>query len=259
MTYAIRDGWIEGRLPGPDGTMIPVEQWPREDQKPWSKLVKNPPNLCLHTTEGTTSLGDAYKRWEYPPNFAVGDGKIVQLFPLGYASEAVDAHDHELCQIEIPFRVASIGLKVWLPPSSSLHPLVALVAFLHDEGHITTGLRRPTEAWPVQLDRGPQASESYYRRNDGTWPKPGVYGHVEIPADEHWDPGSFDYPRFFEMVSALLGSGEDEMFKEWLSGWDAHQEGKQLREEWASLKKQGWRDREQVIKEAVARLSTPPV
>lgn len=258
MTYVVNTGWIEGRLPGPDDKMIEVEAFPRNDMRPWSKLTRIP-NLCLHTTEGTLSLGDAYKRWEYPPNFAVGDGKIVQLFPLGYASEAVDTHDHELMQIEIPFRVASVGLKVWLPPESSLHPLVALVAFLHDEGYITTGLKRPNPDWPLQLDRGPQASESYYRRNDGTWPKAGVYGHVEIPDDEHWDPGSFNYPEFFAMVEAVLQGDDDEMFEQWRTGWTAHEEGKQLNGDWPSMKRQGWRDREQVLKEAVARSKAPVV
>lgn len=257
MTYTVDGGWLEGQLPGPEGSMIPVVKYPRADMQPWSKLTRIP-NLCLHTTEGTTSLGDAYKRWDYPPNFAVGDDKIVQLFPLDYASEAVDSHDHELMQIEIPFRVASIGLKVWLPPESSLYPLVALTAFLHDEGYITTGLQRPNEDWPLQLDRGPQASESYYRRRDGTWPKPGVYGHVEIPDDEHWDPGSFNYPVFFDMVREVLG-GDDEMFEQWRAGWTAHEEGKQLREDWPVQKRQGWRDREQVIKEAVARAKAPVV
>lgn len=206
----IFDGWINGPLPGPEGTAIPVERFPRDDQKPWSQLTSEP-DLCLHTTEGGATLGDAYKRWEFPPNFACGDGKIVQLFPLGIASKAVDTKDTFLYQVELAW---SVGGKsptlIYLPTRPTLYPLVALTAFLHERRLIRTGIARPND-WPVALDPPfPAASDDYHRRTDGTWRRPGVYGHVEIPDDEHWDPGSFDYPSFFAMIRDLLG-GEDEM------------------------------------------------
>jgi hypothetical protein len=202
------DGWIQGQLPGPKGP-IDVVRSPREDQRPWMKLAVTPPNLCLHTTEGGPELGERYKTWEFPPNFACGDFKVVQLFPLGFASKAVDTKDPFLVQIEMAWRVGGkpVG-NVYLPAPSTLFPTVALVAFLHAGGFITTGLTRPNSDWPVALDRGPQAKADYYRRNDGTWPKAGVYGHVEMPDDEHWDPGSFDYPTFFEMVREVIEGGD---------------------------------------------------
>ena len=204
MTYEVREGWIHGELPGPKGP-IEVVVSPRNDMKPWTRLEKDPPNLCLHTTEGCTTLGERYKAWEVPPNFACGDGKIVQLFPLGFASKAVDTKDGFLLQVELAYTVADhAATKVYLPPPSTLDPLVALTAFLHEEKLITTGLKRPNPDWPLALDRLPAAKDSYYRRSDGTWPKAGVYGHVEIPDDEHYDPASFDYPRFFEKVQAVL-------------------------------------------------------
>jgi hypothetical protein len=178
--------------------------------RPWSSLQKNPPNLCLHTTEGGPVLGERYKTWEFPPNFACGDGKIVQLFPLGFASEAVDTKDAFLLQIELAWTVGGKPVaQVYLPAESTLGPLVALVAWLHKTNHITTGLKRPNPDWPVALDRGPQAVDTYYRRTDGTWPAAGVYGHVEMPDDEHWDPGSFDYPAFFKRVEAAINGGND--------------------------------------------------
>jgi hypothetical protein len=204
MTYEVREGWIRGELPGPKGP-IKVVVSPRNDMKPWKRLQKDPPNLCLHTTEGGTILGERYMTWDFPPNFACGDGKIVQLFPLGFASEAVDTKDGFLLQVELAYRVADHAPdKVYLPPPSTLDPLVALTAFLHKEERITTGLKRPNPDWPLPLDRGPAAKDSYYRRTDGTWPKAGVYGHVELPDDEHYDPASFNYPTFFEMVQAVL-------------------------------------------------------
>jgi hypothetical protein len=255
MTVEVREGWLFGDLPGPGGERVDIIRFPRVDQKPWSRLIKDPPNLCLHTTEGGTSLGDRYKSWEFPPNFAVGDGKIVQLFPLGYASEAVDTKDGYLLQVEIAYTVGGKPANlIYLPPPSSLDPLVALVAFLHKRGLITTGLRRPNPTWPVALDRGPQAVPSYYRRTDGTWAASGVYGHVEMPDDEHWDPGSFDYPTFFGLVQDVLDgtSEEDEMFKDWRAGWQAHEDGKVLNADWPQDKKDGWRDRDRVLKDAKA-------
>jgi hypothetical protein len=207
MMVEIREGWIHGSLPGPNGP-VEVIRSPREDRKPWSKLTKDPPNLCLHTTEGSTSLGERYKTWEFPPNFACGDGHIVQLFPLGCASEAVLTLDGSLLQVELAYRVADQpATKVYLPPPSTLDPLVALTAFLHERKLITTGLRRPNSDWPLSLDKLPAATEAYYRRSDGTWPKPGVYGHVDLPENKHYDPASFDYPTFFQMVQEVLDGG----------------------------------------------------
>jgi hypothetical protein len=207
MMVEIREGWIHGTLPGPNGE-VEVILSPREDRKPWSKLTKDPPNLCLHTTEGSTSLGERYKSWEFPPNFACGDGHIVQLFPLGHSSDAVFSLDSSLLQVELAYRVADQpATKVYLPPPSTLDPLVALTAFLHEKKLITTGLRRPNPEWPVALDQLPAATEAYYRRSDGTWPKPGVYGHVDLPENKHYDPASFDYPTFFQMVQEVLDGG----------------------------------------------------
>jgi hypothetical protein len=73
-----------------------------------------------------------------------------------------------------------------------------------------------------------------------------------MPDDEHWDPGSFNYPEFFKLVRGLLG-GDDDVFEQWRAGWQAHEDGKQLRDNWEPGKRWGWRDREQVIREAVAR------
>lgn len=219
----IRDGWIRGPLPGPEGP-IEVVRSPRDDMKPWSKLLKDPPNLCLHTTEGGPELGTRYKTWDYPPNAACGDFKVVQLFPLGYASEAVDTKDAYLFQIEMAWRVGGKPAShVYLPDSSTLYPTVALVAFLHERNLITTGLQRPNPNWPVALDKLPAAVDTYYRRTDGTWPKAGVYGHVEMPDDEHWDPGSFDYPAFFAMVRDVLEGGDEMAYQEFEDGLAAAQ------------------------------------
>ncbi len=109
------EGWVHGELPGPEGP-IEVVRSPREDMRPWSRLAMNPPNLCLHTTEGGPDLGERYKTWEFPPNFACGDSKIVQLFPLGFASKAVDTKDAFLLQIEMAWTVGGKTRHQRVPP-----------------------------------------------------------------------------------------------------------------------------------------------
>jgi hypothetical protein len=85
------------------------------------------------------------------------------------------------------------------------------MAFLHRRGLVNTALKRPDrQSWPLQVDRLPAATDDYYRRKAGLWQRqPGVYGHIEMPGDEHWDPGGLNYPVLFEMVSDVLNAGGD--------------------------------------------------
>ncbi|HYU93064.1 MAG TPA: hypothetical protein VEN95_06265 [Actinomycetota bacterium] len=80
MTARIRDGWIHGELPGPDGRAYQVELEPRNDLS-LVRLAVLRPNLVLHTTQAP-DLKERYKTWDFPPQFGVGDHRIVQLFPV---------------------------------------------------------------------------------------------------------------------------------------------------------------------------------
>jgi hypothetical protein len=192
MTHEINNGWIVGRLPGPNGTLIPVKHFP---QGPYERRLQKNPLLCLHTTETNGYV----EQLRFPSEFQVGEEVIGQHRPLWARGSAVDEHDHDLLQIEI---VEFSKLDPWLPKPSSLTPLVALMALLHRRGFVATALRRP-DRWPIRLGRLPAAVDTYYRRFE-VWDDPHVYGHVEIPGDEHWDPGSLDYPVLFSMVRDVL-------------------------------------------------------
>jgi hypothetical protein len=196
MTYEITNGWIVGKLPGPDGGLIPVKHFP---QGPYDRRQRNNPLLCLHTTETHGYVEDL----RFPSEFQVGEDVIGQHRPLWARGSAVDEHDQDLLQIEI---VGFSRLDPWLPEPESLFPLVALMALLHRRGFVATALRRP-DRWPVRLDRLPAAVDRYYRRHE-IWDAPFVYGHVEIPGDEHWDPGSLDHPTLFSMVRDVLAAKE---------------------------------------------------
>jgi hypothetical protein len=196
MTYEIINGWIVGELPGPDGGLVPVKHFP---QSPYERRQRNNPLLCLHTTETHGYVEDL----RFPSEFQVGEDVIGQHRPLWARGAAVDEHDHDLLQIEI---VGFSKLDPWLPKPESLSPLVALMALLDRCGFVATALERP-DRWPVRLDRLPAAVDTYYRRHE-VWDDPCVYGHVEIPGDEHWDPGSLDYPMLFSMVRDVLAAKE---------------------------------------------------
>lgn len=196
MTYEIDNGWIVGRLPGPDGSLVPVKHFP---QGPYERRQRNDPRLCLHTTQTAGYVEEL----RFPSEFQVGEDVIGQHRPLWARGSAVDEHDHDLLQIEI---VEFSRLDPWLPKPSSLTPLVALMAVLHRRDLVATALRRPGR-WPIRLDRLPAAVDTYYRRFE-VWDDPDVYGHVETPGDEHWDPGSLDYPALFSMVRDVLAAKE---------------------------------------------------
>jgi hypothetical protein len=198
MTYEIINGWIVGELRGPGGASVEVRHFP---QGPYERRERNRPLLCLHTTQTEGYV----EHLRFPSEFQVGQGVIGQHRPLWARGSAVDEHDHDLLQVEI---VGFSELDPWLPEPSSLDPLVALLALLHRRGLVTTALERPAQ-WPLRLDRLPAATEAYYRRHE-IWDLPFVYGHVEIPGDEHWDPGSLDHPALFSMIRDVLDPREDD-------------------------------------------------
>ena len=170
MTARIRDGWIHGELPGPDGRTYWVEREPRNDFS-FVRLAIPRPNLVLHTTQ-TPDLKERYKTWDFPPQFGVGDHRIVQLFPVWAQGKASKAQDARAMQIEI---TGFSNIAPWLPFRPALQPLVALVAFLHRRRLIKTGLSRPTDDWPIAVDHLPAAVFDYYRRTAASGPTSLVY------------------------------------------------------------------------------------
>lgn len=203
MSVRIVDGFLVGTLLDDKDREWPIKRFPQVSAR--GPLTINVPNLVMHTTET-----DGYiETLRFPSQWQCGEGILGQHIRLGLSGDAVNNWDTVAQQIEMVGR-SQVG--VWLPKESTLGPAVALTAWLHKTGRIKTGLKRPTEAWPTVVDRLPAAVESYYRRRAGLWPNtPGVYGHIEIPDNSHWDPGGFNYDKFFERVSVTLMGGEEAM------------------------------------------------
>jgi hypothetical protein len=211
MAIKVHDGWVHGKLQGPEGSSYKVEHHlcPRAGSQPFLQLQR-PVHLVLHTTEGDhlDSAIETLRSKFSPPQFAVGEHRIAQLRPVWAQGASVDTQNAHAMQVEI---VGHSRVEEWLPARPSLYPLVTLTAFLHQQKLISTGLKRPMSKWPLQVDQLPAATDKYYRRKAGLWPHAdGVYGHIELPDDEHWDPGGFNYTKFFELVGELVRE-EDEL------------------------------------------------
>src|SRR4029450_13727142 len=144
MTYEIINGWIVGKLPGPDGGLMPVKHFP---QGPSERRQRHNPWRGRRTTERQGCVEDL----RFPSEFQVGEDVIGQHRPLWARGSAVDEHDHDLLQIEI---VGFSKLDPWLPKPESLFPLVALMALLDRRGFVATALK-PPDRWPVRLERVP--------------------------------------------------------------------------------------------------------
>lgn len=202
MPIQVNAGWMSGELTDDHGKAWPIVQHRQPDT---GAQHGSPVNLVLHTTET-----DGYvERLEFPSNFQVGEGKIGQHIQLGFSGDAVYTYDRDCIGVEI---VGRSNLQRWLPPESSLGPLVALMAWLHKSTRVHTALGRPYPEYPVVLDKLPAAVTTYYRRKDPRQAK-GVYGHVDLSGgNSHWDPGSLDYPLLFARVKrALDPKGDDDV------------------------------------------------
>ena len=206
MTYELIDGWLYGRLRGPNGRLIRVLRFP---QLPFYRRQDDRPDLVQHTTQVAEHYIPVLR---YPTEWQVGiyQGDVIvgQHKPTWARGEATDEQDHHAVQIEIQ---ADSRLDTWLPQRDILDALVALMAFLHDRGLVNTALKRPDgQSWPLRVDRLPAATDDYYRRKAGLWPlTPRGYAHIVMPGDEHWDPGGLNYPVIFEMVTDVLNAGGD--------------------------------------------------
>ena len=214
MAVTIQDGWLSGSLPDDTGREWPIRQFRQPSMR--GPLDAAIPNLILHTTET-----DGYvEHLKFPSQWQCGEGIIGQHIKLGLAGDAVNNWDSFAQQIEM---VGRSVLGLWLPAESTLGPTVALTAWLHANSLIKSGLRRPAD-WPHVLDQLPAAVATYYRRRAGVWPNtPGVYGHVDIPDNTHWDPGSFHYPAFFARVRKVLGEDDDVALDDYIRGVDLFQ------------------------------------
>lgn len=67
----------------------------------------------------------------------------------------------------------------------------------------------------------------------------------------HFAGSPIDAKLMTEKAFRELGGGEDdEMFEQWHRGWDYHESGREFNDEWPAMVKQGWRDRNVLLRDA---------
>lgn len=162
----------------------------------------------LHTTEGTTVKGAfaTLNKKHSAPHFIAGEGRILQCRPITKQGAALRSSDKynpntdAACQIEM---VGESKQSLWLPPDSSLLPVLAIMRWAAGDP-LDVPLTRPVDAWlddctDVKL---PWAVTTNGRRAaKNIWPKvAGWYMHMEVPVNDHWDCGALRLREMLQMA-----------------------------------------------------------
>lgn len=161
----------------------------------------------LHTTEGSWESAIAEFEVHHAPNFLLGRDqsgtcRIAQLIPLGQMAASllnpdggVETNRWAMAQIEM---VGMSSTSPWLPADDVEDALASLMLTLKDEAGIP--LTRP---FPDEMPALPWATVKFARRHAGKWGEvAGWFGHVEVPENDHWDPGALRW-------GDLLGQSAD--------------------------------------------------
>ena len=197
------DGWVD-RI----GDIV-VER--AEIKRPGNKPYFNNSHTrigVLHTTEGDSVQGAfvTLNSKHSAPHFIAGEHRILQCRPVTKQAAALlpskqyNPNTDAALQIEM---VARSKQSLWLPPDSSLMPVVAIMRWAAGDP-LDIPLQRPTDVWlddcsDVKL---PWATSKNGRRlAQNIWPKvAGWYMHMEVPVNEHWDCGALRLREMLQMA-----------------------------------------------------------
>jgi hypothetical protein len=184
-----------------------IEVVKRAADKQWGDVdMDSPPKGCGHTTE-TTSLPSYGPGQADAPTFTIGREHVWQHRGLGKSCGTLQNDPGGIREtnrfIRIQFELIGLSSqRTWLPSSSfQREALAAIKELAHDKLDVPRD-----HVWPDKQDDGTIAVEEYHRRHSKFPNKPGWYGHVEIPENDHWDWGSLrwdDLEAGPQMVDAL--------------------------------------------------------
>jgi hypothetical protein len=164
-----------------------------------------PPTGVIHTVEGSLDSGLGVFRQHFAPHFVLDGHRTIQLIPLGTMAAAlenrlggVETNSITRAQIEVAGHSQEDS---WYCDNATGEALADLVATLADAADIP--LERP---FPDAMPAKPWATVNFVRRSAGKWGHvAGWYGHVEVPENEHWDPGAFQWTKLMTRAKALSG------------------------------------------------------
>jgi hypothetical protein len=168
---------------------------------------KAPPTGVIHTVEGSLDSGLGVFRRHYAPHFVLDEERIIQLVPLGTMAAALENHPGGVetnsitrAQIEVAGHSSE---DPWACDQATGEHLADLMATLAQVADIP--LERPFED---KMPAKPWATLNFARRSAGKWGHvAGWYGHVEVPENEHWDPGAFQWTKTLDRAKAIAGKG----------------------------------------------------
>ncbi len=155
--------------------------------------LKAPAVGVLHTIEGSLGSGLSVFQRHFAPHFALDGRRIIQLIPLGVIGCAcenrpggIETNRVVRAQIEI---AGNSQKKSWVPDAETAEALADLMATLERAAEIP--LTRP---FADKMPPLPWATVKFSRRGGRKWgTTAGWFGHVEVPENEHWDPGALEW------------------------------------------------------------------
>jgi hypothetical protein len=166
--------------------------------------MSKPPAGVLHTIEGGIDAGLAVFQHHFAPHFALDGQRIVQLVPLGMLACAlenrpggVETNSVVRAQIEVAGKSQE---SPWVPDGPEFESLADLLATLSKVADIP--LERP---FSDKLPPPPWATTSFARRTSGKFgTTPGWFGHIEVPENEHWDPGQLEWSKLITRAEQIV-------------------------------------------------------
>jgi hypothetical protein len=201
----MKNGFLETTIGGRTIEHIPCPH-------PGGPVDKSAPAAgVLHTIEGSLGSGLSVFQQHFAPHFALDGHRIIQMIPLGMMGCACEnrpggVETNRLMRAQVEVAGAS-QTKSWLPDHDTTEALADLLATLERAAEIP--LTRPFEDEMPPL---PWATVKFSRRSSGKWGKTaGWFGHVEIPENEHWDPGALQWTKLLARATAIAADEADEL------------------------------------------------
>lgn len=197
------DGWID-RIGEFD---VERAEIPRPGNKPYFNNSHTRIGV-LHTTESDTvkSAFNTLKAKHSAPHFIAGENRILQNRPITKQGAALLSTNQYNPNTDAALQIEMVGSSkqtLWMPPQSSLAPVIAIMRWAVGDP-LNVPLRRPVDEWlddctDVAL---PWAVSSNARRKaQNIWPKvTGWYMHMEVPVNNHWDCGALRLREMLEMA-----------------------------------------------------------
>jgi hypothetical protein len=159
----------------------------------------------LHTIEGSLSSGMSVFHQHFAPHFTLDGHETLQLVPLGTMAAALENHvggaeTNSISRVQIEV-AGSSQTTPWLWDDATTTAVADLVATVSKAAGIP--LTRP---FADQMPPLPWATAAFARRHAGKWGHvAGWYGHVEVPENDHWDPGALRWSTLLAKAGTFGG------------------------------------------------------